>query len=104
MVNKLNTSATMNNERNPNGQFVKGHSGFKPKGARSKKKQQRDELLNHIIDLLGESVVDDLHSLSPKQSMKFYINLIKLSVPKLKRIPHVPVMLESPPTKCTYNI
>lgn len=38
MDNKNSESFSLEKERNSSGRFVKGHSGFKPKGAVSKKK------------------------------------------------------------------
>jgi hypothetical protein len=80
----------MQEGRNSSGKFVKGHSGFKPKGARSNKIRKREQLLDHVINMLGESLVESLPTMPPKQVMKLYLELLKLTVPKMARIPYVP--------------
>lgn len=80
----------MEKGRNTSGQFVKGHGGFKPKGAVSRKQAKRDQLLDYILETLGTSVAETLPTMSPKQVMKLYLQLLKLTVPKMARIPYVP--------------
>jgi len=87
----------MTNGRNSSGRFEKGHSGFKPKGSLSKKKNKREQLFNHVLDLLGESIAESIHTMPPKQVVKLYLQLLKLSVPKLARIPYIPDPPAPPP-------
>ena len=89
----------MEKGRNTSGQFVKGHSGFKPKGAVSKKQAKRDQLLDYILETLGTSVAESLSGMSPKQVMKLYLQLLKLTVPKMARVPYVPDPPASKPRK-----
>ena len=94
----------MEKGRNTSGQFVKGHGGFKPKGAVSKKQAKRDQLLNYILETLGTSVVESLPGMSPKQVMRLYLQLIKLTVPKMARVPYVPDTPASSPQKVEFVI
>ena len=104
MVNSLNNREIMNNERNINGQFSKGHNGFKPKGAVSRKKQKRDELLEHIFNLLDGTIEEDMNKLTPKQSIRFWLELTKLTIPKLRRIPYIPQQAENSQPKCSFTL
>jgi hypothetical protein len=80
----------INEGRNKNGQFTKGHRGFKPKGAVSRQKKQQEHQFDWILDKLEKDIVETLPLLSPAQRVKFYVKLISLFVPKLKRIPYQP--------------
>ena len=93
----------MKNGRNASGQFLKGHSGFKPKGAVSKKSRRREQLLDQILAMLGNSLAESLHSMTPQQIMKLYLQLLKLTVPKLARVPYVPDLPENQPTKVQFE-
>ena len=80
----------MTSGRNSSGKFTKGHPGFKPKGAVSRKKQKQDQLLNQVFGYFENNLEETLKALKPNQLMKFCINLNQLVTPKLKRIPYVP--------------
>ena len=80
----------MTSGRNSGGRFTKGHPGFKPKGAVSRKKQKQDQLFNHIFAYFDANMEEIIRGLKPNQLAKFYIELTKLVLPKLKRIPYVP--------------
>jgi len=80
----------MENGRNTSGQFTKGHSGFKPKGAVSRKKQKLDQRLNLIYAQLDMQMEESIRELSPRQLIKLYLELTKLVLPKLRRIPYIP--------------
>jgi hypothetical protein len=80
----------MTSGRNSGGRFTKGHPGFKPKGAVSRKKQKQDQLLKQVFGYLDTNIEETLRALKPNQLVKFYLDLNKLSTPKLKRIPYVP--------------
>jgi hypothetical protein len=94
----------MEKGRNSSGQFVKGHSGFKPKGAASKKQAKREQLLDYILATLGTSVVESLPSMPPNKVMRLYVQLLKLTVPKMARIPYVPEKQVSKPHKVKFEI
>lgn len=80
----------MKEGRNTQGQFTKGHSGFKPKGAVSKKKHKLEYLINLIFEQLSLTFAEDFQSLKPRQRMKVWMDLTKMIMPKLKRVPYIP--------------
>jgi hypothetical protein len=80
--------------RNSEGKFTKGHTGFKPKGAVSKKKQKLEQRLNLLFSQLEINMEESIKALSPRQTIKLWMDLTKLTVPKLKRIPWVPDPVE----------
>jgi len=84
----------MNTGRNTQGKFTKGHTGFKPKGAVSKKKQKLEQRLNFIFAQLEINMEESIKALSPRQIVKLWMDLTKLTVPKLKRIPWQPDPVE----------
>jgi len=84
----------MNEGRNTDGKFTKGHTGFKPKGAVSKKKQKLEHRLDLIFSQLEINMEESIKALSPRQTMKLWMDLTKLTVPKLKRIPWQPDPVE----------
>jgi hypothetical protein len=93
----------MNNGRNNRGQFVKGHGGFKPKGAVSHKQQQQDQLLDRILDYFEKNLMNDINTLSPNQRIRLWLNLVKILVPKMKRIPYVPEPKKKTKTKFVFK-
>lgn len=76
--------------RNSLGRFVKGHQGFKPKGAVSREKKRREQQLDCLLGQLEQNMVETLPLLTPNQRVKYWLKLISLFVPKLKRIPYLP--------------
>jgi hypothetical protein len=72
------------------GRFVKGHQGFKPKGSVSREKKRREQQLDWLLDQLEKSMVETLPLLTPNQRVKYWLKLISLFVPKLKRVPYEP--------------
>ena len=90
--------------RNSRGMFVKGHPGFKPKGAVSREKKRREQQLDCLLDQLEQNMVETLPLLTPNQRVKYWLKLISLFVPKLKRIPYVPEPEIEMPTKVTFKI
>jgi len=91
----------MENGRNTSGKFTKGHGGFKPKGAVSKKKHLKTARRDQIMELVWQHLAESIPDLSPKLRMKLVIELLKLSTPKLKRIPYIPEQAVSNPRKVT---
>jgi hypothetical protein len=80
--------------RNSEGKFTKGHTGFKPRGAVSKKQQKLEQRLNLVLAQLEMHMEESLRALSPRQRVKLWKDLTKLSSPKLKRIPWEPDPIE----------
>ena len=93
----------MNDGRNTDGKFTKGHAGFKPKGAVSKKKQKLDQRLNMIFAQLEMSMEESVKALTPRQIVKLWMDLTKLSHPKLKRIPWKPDPVEKSDNKVVFE-
>ena len=80
----------MNEGRNNYGRFTKGHPGFKPKGAASRKKKQQNRLLEQLLSILEKDLENDLTNLTPHQRMKFWLKLNSLLLPKPQRVPYQP--------------
>ncbi len=78
----------MSEGRNSGGKFTKGHTGFKPKGAISRKTQKQEQFLNQMFAYFDANMVETLRALKPYQFMMFYININQLFTPKLKRVPY----------------
>ena len=53
--------------------------------------------------MLGESIAESIHSMPPNQVMKLYLALIKLSVPKMARVPYIPDPPAAPPPKVKFE-
>jgi hypothetical protein len=94
----------MPTQRNSDGRFGSGHSGFKPKGAVAKKDHQRQERLDRMLDKLEETVEQSIPLLKPKEAMGLYLELLKLPLPKLARKPFQPDPPTGPPSKITFKI
>lgn len=90
--------------RNSQGRFVKGHQGFKPKGAVSREKKRREQQLDCLLGQLEQNMVETLPLLTPNQRVKYWLKLISLFVPKLKRIPYQPDPEEKIPPKFTFEV
>jgi hypothetical protein len=93
----------MKEGRNAEGKFTEGHSGFKPKGAVSKKKQKLEQCLNLIFAQLEINMEESIKALSPRQKVKLWMELTKLSVPKLRRIPWEPDPIEESDNKVIFE-
>ena len=87
----------MEDGRNKLGRFTKGHGGFKPKGAISKKTQKQTSARDHILEMAWQYVAESVPELTPKQRIKLVMGLLRLIAPKLKRIPYVPAQAKTPP-------
>jgi hypothetical protein len=73
-------------ERKKSGQFDKGHSGFKPPGAISKKTALWNELGDFFVNDGAKKFVQEISSLSGKDYINAYSQLIEFFKPKLSRI------------------
>jgi hypothetical protein len=76
----------MENARNNKGHFVKGHSGFKPKGAVSKANKQYLQHIQWVSELLEENIEENIKNLKPKERVGLYLDLLKYVYLKKKRI------------------
>jgi hypothetical protein len=86
MIETTNNMSTMTTNRDSKGRFVKGHRGFKPKGAKSRKKKQPKNHLDIVLDFLLEEIIKTIPTLSPSERIRFYTKLLSFIVPKCKRI------------------
>ena len=82
---------TMENGRNTLGRFTKGHGGFKPKGAISKKKQKQTSVREQVLEMAWQYIAESVPELSPRQRVRLFMGLLRTIAPKLKRIPSLPV-------------
>ena len=99
----INQKIAMKEGRNAEGKFTKGHTGFKPKGAVSKKQQKLEQRLNLIFAQLEINMEESIKALSPRQKVKLWMDLTKLSVPKLRRIPWEPDPVEKSDNKVIFE-
>jgi len=93
----------MKEGRNTQGQFSKGHPGFKPKGAVSGKKQQLEQRLNLIFAQLDNYMEESIKELSPRQIVKLWLELNKLLIAKPRRIPWEPDPPKEPDRKVIFE-
>lgn len=67
----------MNTSRNRNGQFTKGHKGFKPKGAISRKTRQGQNRMMELFNLIDQNLEDDILKLEHKDRIQLWLRLAK---------------------------
>lgn len=71
--------------RNSKGQFGKGNPG-KPKGAVNKTTYEEKQRIEWVLQLLDESLEDNLSRLRPKEQIELWLNLQEYVRPKLQRM------------------
>lgn len=54
--------------------------------------------------MLQISLEANLITLKPNEVIKLYLELLKLSVPKLARVPYVPKPVQKPQQKVTFEV
>ncbi len=94
----------MENERNNQGHFVRGHSGFKPKGAINKQTQKYLERVEWVISLLEVDIEENILNMSPKEKVLLWLELQKFVNPKLQRVKVDPIPEKDPITKITFEV
>jgi hypothetical protein len=67
----------MNTQRNGNGQFIKGHPGFKPKGAKNWKTRQKLSRMEQLANFIDQHLEEDILCLSHKERIKLWYSLVK---------------------------
>jgi hypothetical protein len=67
----------MNTSRNRNGQFTKGHKGFKPKGAISRKTRQGQNRMMELFNLIDQNLEDDIVKLGHNERIQLWLRLAK---------------------------
>lgn len=65
--------------------FKKGHSGYKPKGKRNKKTQEFLSRFEKVLNLLDETICQDIAELEPIERAKMWNDLQEYIRPKLAR-------------------
>lgn len=68
----------MNDQRNENGQFAKGHSGFKPVGAVKRKSNHELERLKELFDILDKTAEKDIFRIGENARINTMLNIAKL--------------------------
>ena len=71
--------------RDKNGQFTKGNTG-RPKGAKGRIPSEIREKLEDILNKTTDEVLNDLQTLSPKDRVRAYTELLKYVVAVKKDI------------------
>lgn len=69
--------------------FEKGNSGNpggRPKGTGNKLTMQLRETISNFLEKNFESVVKDFESLTPRERLKFYCDLLQYGLPKLQAV------------------
>jgi hypothetical protein len=75
-----------NKDRNKDGQFLKGHPGFKPKGALHKSTKEMKERLQLLMESYDEEqMIADLNSLKAPDRLKIMTGLLEYILPKLNK-------------------
>jgi hypothetical protein len=67
----------MNASRNQKGQFAKGHSGFKPKGAISRKVRREQNRMMELFNLIDQNLEEDILMLAHKERIQLWLRLAK---------------------------
>lgn len=94
----------MENFRNNRGHFVKGHSGFKPKGAINKQTRQYLESVDWVVKLLESNMEDNINTLGPKEKILLWANLKKLMLSKADMTEDEPVSEDKTIDKITFSV
>ena len=77
---------TEKKERTKGGQFVKGHTGFKPIGAKNKSTKEMKERLQLLMESYEEDqMIADLNSLKAPDRLKIMTGLLEYVLPKLNK-------------------
>lgn len=77
--------------------FEKGHKGFKPKGAVSKKTEAWKHLGEFITEAGAERVKEILRTAPPDKFMLYYTTLLEYFKPKLARVDNLQLDEETKP-------
>lgn len=75
----------MNNEREKNGQFAKGHPGFKPLGAHKRKANHELEQLREIFDAILLNLKNQQPNLSYRSSIELMMQIAKITMQDKKK-------------------
>lgn len=73
-------------ERNNNGQFVKGHSGAKPKGAVSAKTKQWEWIGEYITEEGAKRFAEVMSASEDKEFMSYYLAILDYFKPRQSRV------------------
>jgi hypothetical protein len=75
----------MESEREKNGQFAKGHPGFKPVGAVKRKSNYEFEKLKEIFDKIQPYLLEDLRIIGSTERIRTLITITKMLDAKKNR-------------------
>lgn len=75
----------MNNERKKNGQFAKGHRGFKPVGAVKRKSNHELERLREIFDALSLNLENHQPGIGYSGSVELMMKITKIIMQDKKK-------------------
>lgn len=76
----------MTTDRNAQGRFVKGHRGFKPVGAKRRKKKRTQSFYDILHEFLLEEINKDISDLTAKERVSLYLKLLSYIAAKPKRV------------------
>lgn len=94
----------MENCRDNQGRFVKGHPGFKRKGCKRKYRRTDREYIAQILERLDQNIFESISKLKPKESIDFWLKLNSYLVPKLRRVDYKPETAEEEITKIIFEV
>jgi len=75
----------MSSEREKNGQFAKGHPGFKPVGAVKRKSNHELERLREIFDALSQNLENHLPGIGYSGSVELMMKITKIIMQDKKK-------------------
>jgi hypothetical protein len=81
--------------------WQKGQSGNlngRPEGSKNKSTQQIRESIQQLVENNIESIQESLDSMSPKDKMKYIIDLLKLVLPSLRPVEYFNSTKENVPS------
>src|SRR5688572_8327095 len=65
---------------------VSGNPNGRPKGSKNKASEGLRVLITEFLERQFDQVLDDFGRLEPRERIKFYIELLQYSVPKLQAV------------------
>lgn len=73
-------------DRDNKGKFVKGHKGFKPKGATNLANREVKDKFHQLLDSYPvEQMIQDLQELKPRERLAMITGLLEYFMPKLNK-------------------
>jgi hypothetical protein len=94
----------MENCRDNQGRFTKGHPGFKRKGCKRKYSRTNRDYIAQLLERLDQTIFESINTLKPKDRVKFWLKLHDYLLPKLRRVNYEPEPPEKEITKIIFEV